>query len=95
MLTTQIFHIYPNVPFDFDLNCRVFGYGKPIPEVYEEGVWKRALRLSSGRLVPVALSGIGTVHAPKIEAKIFPETTEREKEELTKKLGNYFLLAKT
>jgi DNA-3-methyladenine glycosylase II len=90
MLTTQIFHIYPNVPFDFDLNCRIFGYGKPMPEVYEEGVWKRALRLSFGRLIPVALNGIGTVHAPKIEEKNFLETTEREKEELTKKLDELF-----
>jgi DNA-3-methyladenine glycosylase II len=86
----QIFHIYPNVPFDFDLNCHVFGYTKPMPEVYGEGVWKRALRLSSGKLVPVALKGIGTVHAPEIEAKLFLKTTEQEKEEITKKLDEIF-----
>lgn len=69
-MTRQTLHIYPNVPFDFDLNCRIFGYSKPMPEVYREGVWKRAFRLSSGKLVPVELSGIGTVHAPRIEAKV-------------------------
>jgi DNA-3-methyladenine glycosylase II len=61
-----------------------------MPEVYAEGVWKRALRLSSGKLVPVALSDVGTVDAPKIEAKIFLVTTEREKEEITKKLDEIF-----
>lgn len=86
----QIFHIYPNVPFDFDLNCRVFGYNKPMPEVYGEGVWKRALRLSSGKLVPVALKGIGTVHAPEIELKLFLKTSEQEKKEITKKLDEMF-----
>ena len=90
MLTPQIFHIYPQRPYDFDLNCRVFGYEKPMPEVYEEGVWKRAIRLGSGKLVPVELQSIGIIEEPKIEAKLFQDTTEQEKEELTKILDELF-----
>ena len=90
MLTPQIIYIYPTAPFDFNLNCRVFGYDKPMPEVYEEGVWKRAIRVNSGKLIPVELKDISTVDAPKIETKIFQTVTGQEKEELTKKLDELF-----
>ena len=89
-MVPQIVHIYPTAPFDFGLNCRVFGYDKPMPEIYEAGVWKRAIRSGSGKLVPVALQSIGTVDAPKIEATIFQTVTEQEKEELTKILDELF-----
>ena len=94
-MSPQIFHIYPESPFDFELNCKVFGFDKPMPEVYEEDVWKRAVRLGSGRLIPVALYSIGTTGEPKIEAKHFHAISEPEKEELSKKLDNLFLLVKT
>ncbi|MCJ7722042.1 hypothetical protein MUO98_06520 [Candidatus Bathyarchaeota archaeon] len=90
MLAPQIIHIYPQRPYDFDLNCRVFGYEKPMPEVYEEGIWKRAIRLSSGKLIPVELQSTGTVEEPRIEAKHFQILSEQEKEELTKKLDELF-----
>ena len=85
-----MFHIYPKAPFDFELNCRVFGYEKPMPEIFEEGVWRRAIRLKSGKLIPVALQSIGTVEEPKIEVKYFQTVSEQEKKELTKKLDWMF-----
>ena len=90
MLPPQRFYIYPKPPHDFDLNCRVFGYEKPMPEAYEEGTWRRAVRLGSGKLVPVALRSIGTIEEPKIEAKYFQTISEQEKEELEKKLDGLF-----
>jgi DNA-3-methyladenine glycosylase II len=88
-LSPKCFRITPNPPYDFELNCRVFGYEKPMPEVYEEGVWRRAIRLDSGRLIPVALQSIGTIEEPKIEVKIFQTVTKQE-EELKKKLDELF-----
>ncbi len=85
-----MFHIYPKAPFDFELNCRVFGYEKPMPEIFEEGVWRRAIRLKSGKLIPVALQSIGTIEEPKIEVKYFQTVSEQEKKELTKKLDCMF-----
>jgi DNA-3-methyladenine glycosylase II len=90
----QIFHINPLDPYDFDLNCRVFGYEKPMPEVYEEGVWRRGVRLGSGKLVPVELQSIGTIEEPKIEVKSFTIVTEQEKEELTMRLDDLFSFSK-
>jgi DNA-3-methyladenine glycosylase II len=90
MLSPRIFHIIPKPPYDFDLSCRVFCYDKPMPEVYEEGGWRRAIRLGSGRLIPVELRSIGTVEEPKIEVKTFQIATEQEEKELKKKLDEMF-----
>ena len=65
-----------------------------MPEVYEEGVWKRAVRLSSGKLIPVTLQSTGTIEEPKIEVKIFQDTKEQEKKELTKILNELFSFSK-
>ena len=89
-MSPKCFYIYPNPPFDFELNCRVFGYDKPMPEVFEGEVWRRAIRLDSGRLIPVALQSIGTVEEPKIEAKYFQTISEQEKEELSRTLDWIF-----
>jgi DNA-3-methyladenine glycosylase II len=89
-LSPQCFHIIPKPPYDFGLSCHVFSYEKPMPEVYEEGVWRRAIRLDSGRLIPVELQSIGTIEEPKIEVKIFQTVTKQEEEELKKKLDELF-----
>jgi DNA-3-methyladenine glycosylase II len=86
VLSPKCFYIHPKPPFDFELNCRVFGYEKPMPEVFEDGVWRRAIRLDSGRLIPVALQSIGTVEEPKIEATHFHTISEKEKQILSRKL---------
>lgn len=90
MLSPKCFHIYPKPPFDFELNCRVFGYEKPMPEVFEDGVWRRAIRLESGRLIPVALRSLGTVEEPKIEANYFQTISEQERQKLSRNLDWIF-----
>jgi DNA-3-methyladenine glycosylase II len=90
MQKTHSFHIIPEPPFDFDLNCRVFGFDKPMPEVYKDGTWKRAIRLGSGKLVAVSLRSVGSVDEPKIEVNHFQALDEREKQELKAKLDDVF-----
>jgi len=89
-LSPKCFHIYPKPPYDFELNCSVFGYEKPMPEVFEEGVWRRAIRLDSGKLIPVALRSLGTIEEPKIEAKYFRTVSEQERQELSRNLDWIF-----
>ena len=89
-MSSQWFHIYPKPPYDFELNCRVFGYEKPMPEVFEEGVWRRAIRLDSGKLIPVALRSLGTIEEPKIEAKYFQTISEQERRKLSGNLDWIF-----
>jgi DNA-3-methyladenine glycosylase II len=89
-MPARIIHIQPKAPFDFDLNCRVFGFDKSMPEIYEEGIWKRVIRLSSGKLVPVELRSVGTVNEPRIEVNHFVTLSEQEKGELPEKLDEIF-----
>ena len=89
-LASKRFHIYPKPPFDFELNCGVFGFDKPMPEVFEEGVWRRAVRLDSGKLVPIALQSLGTIEEPRIEVKTAQTVTEQEKDEIKSKLDELF-----
>ncbi|MFZ7138556.1 MAG: DNA-3-methyladenine glycosylase family protein [archaeon] len=62
-----------------------------MPEVYKKGAWKRAVKLDSGKLVPVALRSTGSIHEPKIELQYFGEPLDKkEKQDLTEKLDNIF-----
>ena len=81
------FHVYPKPPYNFELSCVIFGYEKPMPEVCEEGVWRRAIRLDSGRLIPIELRSVGTIEEPEIEVKhLLHNISEQEKKELKTKL---------
>jgi len=53
-----------------------------MPDVFEDGVWRRAILLESGRLIPVALQSIGTVKESKIEAKYFQTISEQKRQQL-------------
>jgi DNA-3-methyladenine glycosylase II len=53
-----------------------------MPEVFEGEVWRRAILLDSGRLIPVALRSLGTVEEPQIEAKYFQTIGEQERQQL-------------
>lgn len=61
-----------------------------MPEVYEGNVWRRAIRLESGKLIPVALRSLGTTEEPKIGVKCFQTVSEQEKKELEKNLDWIF-----
>jgi len=61
-----------------------------MPDLYKSGVWRRALRLNSGRLIPVALRSLGTVEEPKIEIQCFSAMSEEEKSKLASKLDWMF-----
>jgi len=62
-----------------------------MPELYNEGVWRRAIRLDSESLIPIALQSLGSIQEPRIKVQYFGETlSEKEKQDLTKKLDKIF-----
>lgn len=66
-----------------------------MPEVYEENVWRRAIRLDSGKLIPVALQSLGTTEEPRIGINcFFQNINERVREELVAKLDWLFSFRK-
>jgi len=80
----------PKQPYSFDLHLKSFSFIKPQPEVYANGIWKRALRLNSGKLVALEVSSIGSVEKPKLEAAVLSRISQSEKKELGNKLSWIF-----
>ncbi len=80
----------PRPPYDFELHLRSFSFNKPQPEVYENGVWKRALRLDSGKVLPIRVKSIGIIKKPKLEVTILKRISDREKKEVRTKLSWIF-----
>lgn len=80
----------PKPPYDFNLHLKFFSFDKPCPEVYENGVWKRALRLKSKKLVPLEVTMIGDVENPRLEVSILNEIDGKEKREIKNKLSWLF-----
>jgi len=82
--------IKPNPPYNFDLHLKSFSFSKPQPEAYENGTWKRALRLNSGKLVALEVKSIGSAKKPKLEVTILSRITPAEKKEIKDKLSWIF-----
>ena len=80
----------PKAPYDFTLHPRFFGFHKPVPEVYENGVWKRALRLESGKVVPLNVRMRGNVDKPTLEAGILKAADTEEQREIKRRLAWIF-----
>jgi DNA-3-methyladenine glycosylase II len=72
------------------LHLKFFSFDKPSPEVYENGVWKRALRLESKKLVPLKVRMLGNVEKPRLEVRIFNKIDGKEKREIKNKLSWIF-----
>lgn len=80
----------PKPPYDFTLHHKFFSFNKPSPAVYENGTWKRALRLKSQKLVPLKVRMLGDVEKPRLEVRIFTEIDGKEKQEIENKLSWVF-----
>jgi len=80
----------PRPPYNFELHLKSFSFNKPQPEVYENGVWKRALRLNSGKVLPIKVKSIGTIEKPKLEVMILKRISDAEKKEVRTKLSWIF-----
>jgi len=81
------FILKPKPPYNFDLHLKAFSFSRPQPDVYENGVWKRALRLDSGRIVPVKVKLIGTTEKPRLEVIILKRVSKEAIKELKDKLS--------
>jgi DNA-3-methyladenine glycosylase II len=79
----------PRPPYDFNLHPKFFCFSKPCPEVYEGGVWKRALRLKSKKLAALRVRMLGDVEKPRLEVNVF-NIDEKEKQEIRDKLSWIF-----
>ncbi|NMX20934.1 hypothetical protein C5S30_00520 [ANME-1 cluster archaeon GoMg4] len=86
------FELIPTAPYNFDPQWR-FYYSStdPQPEIYEDGVWRRGFKIGT-RLVPVAVTSIGTVEKPKLMINTFSKLNAKEKRYLSDKITDIFRL---
>ena len=82
----MIFFLRPKPPYFFKPFLEPFSFDKPYPEVWDGEVWKRSLRLKSGKLVPLKVRSVGTKDKPKLEVVIQSRGSEGEKGKVRDKL---------
>jgi DNA-3-methyladenine glycosylase II len=80
----------PKSPYDFNLHLKFFSFNKPCPELYENGTWKRALRLESKMLVPLKVRMLGDVKKSRLEVKAFEKMDEEKTQEIKNRLSWIF-----
>ncbi|MEW6529177.1 MAG: hypothetical protein AB1391_04770 [Candidatus Micrarchaeota archaeon] len=83
------FALKPKAPFNFDLLWKFFAWEKSSPEIYENGIWRRTLRLDS-KLFPVKIKSIGTVEKPKLDVEILSEVSKTQVKRLKEKINWIF-----
>ncbi|MEN4006361.1 MAG: hypothetical protein PQ964_03255, partial [Methanobacteriaceae archaeon] len=79
------FILKPKSPFDFDLLWKFYAWKEPSPEIYESGVWNRALRVDK-TLFPVRVESVGTVEKPKLDVEILSEANETQIKRLKERI---------
>jgi len=82
----------PKPPFDFDLTAKHM-YVLP-PSNYSGGVYVRAMKLSSGKVVRLSISSEGTVERPQLAVLIESDSEmgEADQREITEKVTFMFSL---
>ncbi len=84
------FIIKPIAPHNTKLHLEAYSFTEPLPYVYKKGVWQRALRLNSKRLVPVEVLINSQTDNPMLTVEIFEKITKQERKEITAQIKNIF-----
>ncbi len=77
-------------PFDFELTLEATP--PAFPFVYEKGILSRAVRLESGKLVPIEVRSIGTVKRPLLEVTVYSDLAEEERDQVERELSWFLCL---
>jgi DNA-3-methyladenine glycosylase II len=84
------FSFFPPPPFDFERSAGMHGrFRKNLPDVYENGVYKRVLHVDK-KPVLVSVSSKGTVDRPRLTVEIHPRLLTKETKSLRKLLNVMF-----
>ena len=63
-----------------------YGSKEPLPEIYADGNWRRALRLKNGKLIPVEVEINRDVDKPELKILIHSKITKSEEKEIVEKI---------
>jgi len=82
----MILFLKPKPPYFFKPFLSLFSFDRPYPEVWDGEVWRRALKLKTGKLVPLKVQSVGIKNKPKLKVAIQSRASEGEKQEVRDKL---------
>lgn len=83
------FELQPTTPYNFDLQWKFYFSKEPQPEIYKDGIWRRAFKIGD-KLVPVRVVSVEMVEKPKLKVDIFSKIDTKERAYLLEKNSRYF-----
>jgi DNA-3-methyladenine glycosylase II len=84
------FFIVPESPFDFERSAGIHGrFEKSLPDVYENGVYKRVLHLAENPIL-VLVTSRGTTEKPRLRVEVHPHLMPQDVKALRRLLGTMF-----
>jgi DNA-3-methyladenine glycosylase II len=84
------FFIFPESPFDFERSAGIHGrFEKSLPDVYENGVYKRVLHLAENPVL-VLVTSKGTTEKPRLGVEIHPHLIAQDVKALRRLLDTMF-----
>ena len=87
------FRILPESPFDFERSAGIHGrFEKSLPDVYENGVYKRVLHLAENPVL-VLVTSKGTIEKPRLGVEVHPRLSAQEVKALKRLLHTVFAVS--
>lgn len=84
------FLIFPESPFDFERSAGIHGrFEKSLPDVYENGVYRRVLHLGDNPVF-VLVTSKGTVERPRLSVEVYSQLLAQEVKALKSLLYTMF-----
>ncbi|PKP60331.1 MAG: hypothetical protein CVT88_03365 [Candidatus Altiarchaeales archaeon HGW-Altiarchaeales-1] len=82
----QIITIKPKPPYDIRSHWETYSSKNPQPQICENGVYRRALRIGNQKLIPFDVHLNDNVNDPRLDISIYSKVTESEQKELINKI---------
>jgi DNA-3-methyladenine glycosylase II len=78
--------IKPKSPYNIKPHWENYAFEQPQPHIYEDGVWRRALRLGNKRVVPTEVEINEDVEDPRLKLSFYADLDKAERKEVVEKL---------
>jgi len=83
---TKSIILRPKSPYNIKQHLENYGFKEPLPEIYDDGNWRRALRLKNGKLIPVEVEINRDANKPELKILIHSKITRSEETEIVEKI---------
>jgi DNA-3-methyladenine glycosylase II len=84
------FYILPESPFDFERSAGIHGrFEKSLPDVYENGVYKRVLHLAENPVI-VLITSKGTIEKSRLSVEVYSQLSAQKVKALKRLLHTMF-----